>query len=366
MRQERLMRDESIKSTDLFKFDYFKCLRSEFAKSECSICIDLCPEEAMVFDRAKLTLDTSRCTACAACMGSCPTEALISEAFDPNRFVIEFSKEKNRKISCKENVPCIAALSSEHLIAMALRKDSEIVCDLAHCKECSLNGGNRVLETIEKIIEEAERFLQISGSTKRIECQRELLDDAPKAARRGLLKRVANIVGDMNEDDTMAELASLGGEKQPLRRILLKNSLKLEAQNLSQETAVGADFSFVVNKRIDESTCTNCQECAMFCPTEALTILQDNTGIVFQMGKCIACSICNEVCKPGSILNDGAFDPVEFAFDRMELLVKHKLEICEECKVAFAYRGGEKVCDRCRDFKENFSDLFTMAKDIEC
>ncbi len=51
--------------------------------------------------------------------------------------------------------------------------------------------------------------------------------------------------------------------------------------------------------------------------------------------------------------------------DRVQILVRHRLEICEECKVAFPYRGGEKVCDRCRDFKENFSDLFTLAKDLE-
>jgi formate hydrogenlyase subunit 6/NADH:ubiquinone oxidoreductase subunit I len=83
------------------------------------------------------------------------------------------------------------------------------------------------------------------------------------------------------------------------------------------------------------------------------------------MGKCIACGICNDVCQPRAIHDETGFDPVDFAFDRMEMLVKHELAICEECKVAFPYRGGEKVCDRCRDFRAGFSDLFTMAKDLE-
>ncbi|BDY13048.1 4Fe-4S binding protein [Hydrogenimonas cancrithermarum] len=359
------MRNESLTAGDLFKFDYFKCLRSEFAKNECRICIDLCPEGAMVFDRTKLTLDTEVCTACAACVGSCPTEALISETFDPNRFALEFSQQKNPKISCKENVPCLAALSSEHLITIALRKEGEIFCDLAHCEGCSINRDNRILETIETMIDEAERFLQIFESEKRIERVRELPDDAPETGRRGLLKKLVNVANEVNEETTMTELMNLSGEKQPLKRILLKNSLKMAAEKFSEETTVEADFSFVVNKTIDAQTCTNCQECAMFCPTEALSILQDNTGIIFQMGKCIACSICDDVCQPGSIHSDKTFDLVTFTFDRMQLLVKHTLEICEECKVAFPYRGGERVCDRCKDFRANHGDLFTMARDME-
>ncbi|RUM43698.1 MAG: hypothetical protein DSY46_07655 [Hydrogenimonas sp.] len=359
------MRNEMVSEGNLFKFDYFKCLRSEYAKNSCSLCIDICPEDAMGFERGKLRLDTERCTACGVCIGSCPTEALMSDTFDPNHFSIEFSQQSQSFISCKENVPCLAALSVEHLISIVLRKEDEVVCDLAHCATCPLNQEGRVYETIVSMIDEAERFLERSGSPKGIQRQMEVSESAPEAGRRGLLKKLMGVAKEVNQDVSMTELIHDSDKKEPLKRILLKNALKMASETFPEDTMIEGDFSFVVNKRIDADTCTNCQECAMFCPTDALSLLQDNTGIIFQVGKCIACSICNDICQPGSIQNDNQLDLVGLAFDRMQLLVKHHLEMCEECKVAFPYRGGEKVCDRCKDFRANHADLFTLAKDLE-
>lgn len=358
------MQGELTKEAGLFRFDYFKCLRSDFAKNECSVCIELCPEKAMVFDRAKLTLDAEACTACAACIGSCPTEALVSETFDPNRFVLEFSQSRSEKISCKENLPCLGALSFEHLVSVALRKEGGVVCDLAHCKECRINRYADVYEAIESSIDEANRFLEFCGSIKRVEKLHEQ-ESGADMGRRNLFKKVANAAREMHIDEVMSELARPEDDREPLKRVLLKNSIKLSARDLESGSGQNEPFSFVSGKKIDGLSCTNCQECAMFCPTGALSILRDNTGIVFQVGKCIACSICTDICKPNSITNEESFDIMSFAFDRMELLVKHELQICQECKVAFPYRGGEKICDRCRDFKENFSDLFTLAKDMQ-
>jgi Pyruvate/2-oxoacid:ferredoxin oxidoreductase delta subunit len=359
------MRSESLVESGHFRFDYFKCLRSEFAKNECRLCIDLCPEEAMVFDRKRLTLDADRCTGCAACMGVCPTQAFGSELFDPDRFVPEFAAKESAAISCKENVPCLASLSSEHYIAVALRKEEEVACDLAHCGGCGVNRDGKVLEAIERMLDEADRFLEAAGSPKRIGRLYGAGEQEADESRRALLRKLAGVVKEAGEEASMAELMTGSEERQPLKRILLKNSLKMSAEGFADDAEVKGEFSFVVGKRIDETTCNNCQECAMFCPTGAMSALQDNTGIIFQVGKCIHCGICNEVCQPRSIGNEPGFDLVNFAFDRMELLVKHTLEICEECKVAFPYKGGEKVCDRCRDFKANFSDLFTLAKDLE-
>jgi energy-converting hydrogenase A subunit P len=359
------MRNESITAADLFKFDYFKCLRSDYAKNECSFCIDICPEEAMVFDRTRLTLDPERCTGCSACMGGCPTEALMSDLFDPNRFVLEFSASKDHDISCKENVPCLAALSPEHLVSIVLRKSGGITCDLSHCEGCAINKENKARERIDDAIDEAGKFLQLCNEANGIEKREQVSGNDVALDRRGMFKKLFRAAQEIQEEASMAELVPPEHEKQPVKRIILKNSLKRVAERFEANTGADTSFSFVVGKKIDADTCTNCQECAMFCPTEALSILKDNTGIVFQVGKCIACGICNDLCQPRSISDDTHLDLVNFAFDRMELLVKHRLEVCEECKIAFPYRGGEKICDRCRDYKDHFSDLFTMAKDLE-
>jgi Pyruvate/2-oxoacid:ferredoxin oxidoreductase delta subunit len=173
------------------------------------------------------------------------------------------------------------------------------------------------------------------------------------------------VAKEAGEEASMAERMGEYDERQPLKRILLKNSLKMVAEGFGDDTQINGSFSFVTGKRIDEMACNNCQECAMFCPTGAMSIRQDNAGIIFQVGKCIHCGICNEVCQPRAIDDEPHFDLVDFAFDRMALLVEHTLEICEECKVAFPYKGGEKICDRCKTFTTDYADLFTLAKDLD-
>ncbi|BBG64734.1 ferredoxin [Hydrogenimonas sp.] len=260
------MRGESLGGTDLFKFDSFSCLRSDYAKNECSICIDLCPEEAMVFDRNRLTLDRERCTGCAACVGSCPTEALISEVFDPNIFAVEFPKRSGGGlISCKESLPCLGALSVEHLITIALRSESEPVCDLAHCKECTVNSNGNVLKSIERSVEEARSFLKSVGIGKGISVRYDLSGDAD-AGRRGLLKKLTGIAAEFSQDVHRSEQAASSEERVPLKRVILKNSLKAVAEDFGDSSAVESLFSFAANKKIDADSCTNCQECAMFCP----------------------------------------------------------------------------------------------------
>jgi len=368
------MRNEYVVANDLFAFDYFKCLRSEYAKNACSLCIELCPEEAMVFDRARLTLDTQKCTGCAACMGICPTEALASRSFDAESFVLEFAEGADPNLSCKENVPCLAALSPEHYVSIALRREGATACDLSHCAECGVNREGRVYETITAMLDEADRFLAAMGADERIGREPihyeapETAEEGggPDPARRALFRKLAGAAsGEEGPKTDLSELAVDEEERQPLKRLLLKNAMKKRADAFGEETTRQAAFSFAVGKRIDAMACNNCQECAMFCPTGALSVLKDNTGIVFQSGKCIACGICNDICQPRAMHDDDTFDPVDFAFDRMALLVKHDLQMCEECKVAFPYKGGEKICDRCRDFRDSYSDLFTLAKDLE-
>jgi ribosomal protein L7Ae-like RNA K-turn-binding protein len=48
-------------------------------------------------------------------------------------------------------------------------------------------------------------------------------------------------------------------------------------------------------------------------------------------------------------------------------LVKFEMEICEECKVPFVKIGdsNSKLCERCKEFVEEFGFIFTLAKDLE-
>ncbi len=344
--------------TDLFEFDLLKCLRTDYYHNTCSKCIDICPENAFIFDRGKLRLDENRCKNCAVCVGVCPSEALSVNFFNPNGFILSLKEEKVT-LSCKKNTPCLSVFSSQNFISLALRKDF-VSCNLSHCEECELNKDNKTFESIAQRIEEANRFLAEIGTLKEIKVEAEEI----KSERRALFKKLFNSAKELaGEGIDVKELANVRN-RIPIKNIILKNSIKKEIQNF-KNTQISTDYSFLSNKEISYDLCNNCGDCVKFCPTDALFYSKDSTSIWYQNGKCIACGICNDICEPKAITNKDDLDLIEFAFDRGKELISHTLEICNECKTPFPYKGGELICERCKSFVNDFGDIFKIAADIE-
>lgn len=353
-----MAKGDFIQRSSLLTLNDLKCLRTDYFYNRCQECLDICPEEAFFFERGKLKLDGQKCTGCAACIGGCPTEALMVEHFDPNNFVMDFKNSTENLISCKQNTPCLAVFDTEHLITMALRHPESLCCDLSHCAECTINQDGRILAQINSRIEEAKRFLAALDLGKNIETVLQ-----KSSERRLLLRKLFNTVGALTQD-TMSTREYAAKGRIPLKTILLKNSLKEIAENFKR-SLLNESFSFLSSKTIDSFSCTNCQECVQFCPTGALFSSTDRMSIYFVAGKCVGCNICNDICKSRSILDKQEFDLIDYAFERARELVHHELAICRECKIAFVYKGGEMVCERCAQFDEEFAEIFQLASEIE-
>ncbi|MCH9813057.1 MAG: 4Fe-4S binding protein [Epsilonproteobacteria bacterium] len=340
----------------LFEFDRLKCLRNEYFHNACTLCIDICPEEAFHIYRGKLTLKEEQCTACSSCIGGCPTEALSVESFDPNRFVLEYQDSKEEKISKKQNVPCLAIFDVDHYIIMMLRGDKEIVCDISDYDE------GLIKETIIGRIESANSFVKEIGLEKEIKL---IVEEDVVASRRALFKKVVSAVSEIQEDTSITqEFIKDSKSKIPFKQTLLKNSLKQVLGDL-ETTVVDGSYPFLLNKEITKA-CNNCGECVQFCPSEALTYTANSDEIIYQMGKCIDCDICNHICKVDAVIdnNEKEFDLVTFAFDRAESLIKHDLRVCKVCRCAFPYTEGELICSRCHTFENDFGDMFKLASDL--
>jgi len=344
-------------NTELFEFDRLKCLRTDYYHNKCSECIDICPEDAFVFDRGKLRLDEKSCKNCAVCVGVCPSEALSVNYFDPNGFIISLKEEKV-VISCKKDTPCLSVFSSQNFISLALRKDS-VRCDLSHCQGCEINKDNKTYKSIVERIDEANRFLEELGIDKEIKTEvSETINQ-----RRAIFKKIFNSAKELSgEGIEVKELANVK-VKIPIKIILLKNSIKKEIQNF-KNSQISTNYSFLSNKEIDFDLCNNCGDCVKFCPTDALFYSNDSTTIWFQSGKCISCGICNDICELKAIKNKDKLDIVEYAFDRGKVLVEHTLKICTECKTPFPYKGGELICDRCKEFVSKYDDIFKLASEL--
>lgn len=134
-------------------FDVSACVRATSKFSQCTKCIDICPDSISLVDNLpSFSLATG--VEAAACVGICPTEAFALSDFSTTEFFFSFLESKVRLISPKINIPCISVLSVEHLISLALASDETIAIDLT-----SYDEGSLLFEHIENRIEEANFVL---------------------------------------------------------------------------------------------------------------------------------------------------------------------------------------------------------------
>lgn len=355
-----------VQKSNLFSFTATRCLRNEYFHNDCHICIDLCPKNAIQLVRNKLTLFDNECVECAGCIGSCPTESFEIESFDPNEFAASYALANTPTVSCKVSTPCLGVFDVEHLLVVVLRSGENATCDLSHCTTCSLNENGNMEKTIRGHIDEANRFLEQINIEKRIETIDVLEEQAPRRAlfRKGF-EKVKDALGHeaVVSKSMTASHHAIVSMLMPLKRILLKNSLKEHVGNMG-ETKFSEASSLFFNKQIDFDACTNCGDCTQFCPTDALFATSDKQGIYFSQGKCIGCGICEDICKPNAITKNDEYDLISVAFDRAQQLVHYDMVMCSECRCPYPYKGGDPICDRCSGYKKEFSNMFTLARDM--
>ncbi|MBN2823826.1 MAG: 4Fe-4S binding protein [Campylobacterales bacterium] len=348
----------ALQSNGNLHIDNLKCLRAEYLYNTCSQCEQICPTDALYLaNNKRFALYKDKCIDCNACIGVCPTEAITTKSFDANTFVLKFSATDETMLSCKKNTPCLRIFNVEQLIALGVRNE-KVVCDMAHCEGCEINTQNRVQNSITAMIDEANGFLERSGTAKQIETSFEKIE----TRRRELFKRFAKDIHDIHEDFDAGDIFDTNSLI-PIHRQLLQNTLKKHIEEMQNHT-IGGSFSFTQNKTIEFNRCDNCGDCVQFCPTHALSYDSQQTRILFENVKCIACGICNDICKPNAFGQKEELDLLTMVFGRAEAVIQHRFELCTECKVSFPQKGDETICNRCKDFVVQNANLFTMAKDM--
>ncbi len=350
-----------------FLVDTLKCLRQDYAHNECDICITACPQKAIEVKRSnKIELLQELCTLCHACVGVCPTEAIESNKFDSNLFIAkEIAFEQNElkqkligeklTLSCKELGVCLSVFSSEHLITLAIKSSRLIAMDVSPCAECDLNKQEKLKTIIDASIIEADKFLN-EFTNKKIE-----VNTHKKSDRRDffktIFKRTAATVEEI-EGETIEKPKT----KLPLKRILLKNTLKDALDDTNR--FVSSNYSFSITKTINKA-CTNCRSCVEFCPTNALFYSSDFSKIYFQSGKCVSCAICNDICEVKAVEDGFEHDMAMFAFDKAKTAIEHNIKVCKSCKMAFAAKEDEEECPNCVTYQKEFAHMFMTAEELE-
>jgi len=355
--------------------DASKCVRSLSVDSECNKCEVICPTAAIVVgDNPLPAINFSDCVSCGACHAICPNEALGLENFSSTDFFFDFLEEENSSlISCKKNVPCLSALSVEHLISLAILK-KEIVYDTGHCNTCDI--ASTCYPQILKNYEEATYLLEAMESSSEIKLENICYEQSnEKSDRRGFLsafnlKTVAKVKQNFENEvekatDELTEhslgkidIALLKKKRLPDQRKIFYTAIK-RLEEPSQFHVVDADeISFTFQKIMDEDSCTACQMCYRVCPTGALSSDVKNSKIDFDPFMCIKCNICHDVCEPNAITLSNAYNIKEFFKPTVQNLISFKVRHCDECNVVFSTNTTDKMCYRCKAEDEEARELW--------
>ena len=340
------------------------CVRATSKFSECTKCVDACPESIQIVDNLPTFANDTGVEA-AACVGVCPTEAFSLSDFSTTEFFFTFLESKVRYISPKINVPCLSVLSVEHLIALALASEEEISLDLsAYDEESSL------FEQIEARIDEANFVLssfshkQLSTNyigKEKLEPESQSSNEEAIASRRSFLGN-ASLKGVVKHKKTFddaveaeelktfaldaAIIAKIREKILPDKRKILFTALKRAGVPENFEILPEEEVSFTSQKFVDDS-CTNCQICYRICPTGALSSDGKFSLIHFDAMLCVKCRLCHDVCEPDAIQLQSGFEIKEFFEPTQRTLATFNIKRCNECGNNFTYTGGEQTCPRC-------------------
>jgi len=346
-----------------------QCSRLRHRRSTCTQCADHCPVQAIVWGES-VEVDPDKCTGCGICAGVCPIGAL--EAQTPTNMElltrIQLAKEgASVTFVCPRylearggdtdrciQVNCLGRLDESILVgAVSLGVQAIWLMDGA-CQECPYAVGRAVAA---QVVQRANTLLQAFGVPQWIFIGPQLpvgpnTAAQPPGAAEGLSRRaffsllaretaktaavtVESILGSQGAQAKEGQVSKKGElpVRLPTKRRLLLAALKrfgrpvaprFEADGGPFGPAQGglwAQFGF-------KETCTGCQMCAFFCPTGALSKIEegDKAGVAFRISHCTNCRLCQEICYREAVVLSSAVDLSKVFDDAVDVLLMREAD----------------------------------------
>lgn len=354
-----------------------KCVRALSVNSACRVCAEVCPTNAIAINDRLPSINQSICVGCAGCIASCPTEALALDDFNPTDFFFSFLSDESSLVSCQKNIPCIAALGSEHLIALCGMKKG-VRLDIGHCGACSI--GEAVLNTLHGTIESVNYVLEAMESEYFVELVEESYMEegiTEEKDRRDFfktfqLKKIGAYKANFEREIQMgtnefishtidsSHTQDLRTKKITERRKLFFTALKRLNKPSLYHVVDGEQITFTSQKLMDETKCTACEMCYRVCPTGALTSDMRNSKIDFDPFLCVKCHLCHDVCESDAITLSSSYNLKEWYEPKVQNLLTFTVRRCNECGGIFSSNSGEKICRRCTLEEEEALELWGL------
>jgi len=355
-----------------------RCVRQLSVMSTCDSCISVCPTEALVKTENVPAVNLASCVGCGGCAGACPTEAISIDDFSATEFFFALAGDGDNLISCRKNVPCIAALSVDHLLALGSLKGG-LRLDTGHCDDCEISAVCRPV--FQARVEEASYLLEAMMSSAEIVFETVAYenDSADNETDRRDFLRAINLktlsegkAKFEREVETATDelirhhldssaIAQLRSKTLPDKRKLLFTALKRARKPSVYHVVESNELTLASQKIMDADKCTACQMCYRICPTGALSSDIRNAKIDFDAMMCVRCHLCHDVCEPDALTLSPSFNIREFFEPTQQRLVTFRVQNCDECGNPFTSLGGERICPRCRIEEEEARTLWGIG-----
>ena len=292
------------------------CSRVRHGLSECTLCSDNCPTKAIEWTDGILNVDPDGCTSCGICANVCPNG--VFEALKPNDFEIldkvrlSLHEQKEVVFECnpdgvdKQNgaivVPSLARLDEGVLVGCFALGAQAVWLSQGPCQGCKYEPSQHVAE---ETVKNANSLLELFGLPRRIlfkgrqaepleeraTSRREFFTNLVQETKKVSASLACGLIDNFKEEPPK-RVGSLPTCLPMKRKLLLGSMGKLG--NLTEE-----EFESPLFCRFEANgDCTGCQMCAFFCPTGALSKLNEDgkVGVSFKASDCTACGLCQEIC----------------------------------------------------------------------
>ncbi|MFV1961201.1 MAG: 4Fe-4S binding protein [Acidimicrobiia bacterium] len=326
----------------------------------CRACVDVCPQNAYLWQAGRIVYDKHACEPCGRCVTTCPigaienpaittvmleaqVRALVDRVDVPAgiRFVCSRGTIEPRLGWSDIDVPCTSMLPGSWLLACLL-----IGAGAATAVPCGESGCPLGLD---------------AGAIQANDLAHAVLSES--GLEPGMVTGAA-IHDPILSDGLSDELEHpFGRDRAPDVMLAVAHVAQRDISIIHPASNLGV----VV---IDASTCTLCGQCAKTCPTDALveTYEGDTVSISFDARSCVNCTQCVSACpevKRGAISVTGRID-VEMLVAARRNLNEGTVATCEVCGKAIA---PATMMDRISDLLgEEFEATLAVLKNrcLDC
>jgi ferredoxin len=284
-----------------------------FNKNECNVCISNCHADALIFGD-DIAIDADKCTLCMVCVSECPADCFDIKGEDFFAVLARLRKVQNSVaypvLGCKgisnidahEKMVCLGVLSEEHLMAIKVFIDKPVLLNLTSCHECKNSFVvDAIKERISAIKENVE--LDVSDKVLLVERKADLKFEEVSYDRRGFFSAMKNLTflkaSDLFETDKEDIIHAYSQKKLPLKRDIFNTIIKRIKDEGIRERLL-QEYAFTI---IAGDSCDNCFACIGMCPTGALKIKSDDSGLglLFNSSMCSGCGLCRDFCMNEAI-----------------------------------------------------------------